>query len=128
MVPIVFEKTTFCGFLTIMLASCSNPLTPTQVPITENAATLYRNSPLEQQTRLLVATFNGNMMDNGNMENCGMTARVLNANMDALRKAGGTQRDPQLGFWCEPRVNSEGPVPSSFESEFPSNVRTLNSW
>jgi hypothetical protein len=127
MVPTVFEKTIFCGLVTIMLASCSNLSTPTQAPITENSATLYRNSSVVQM-RVLVATFNGDMMDNGNMENCAMTARVLNANMDALSKAGGTQRDPQLGFWCEPGMNSEGPVPSSFESEFPSDVRTFNSW
>ena len=94
---------------------------------TENSATLYRNSSVVQM-RLLVATFNGDMMDNGNMENCGMTARVLNSNMDAANKAGGTQRDPQLGFWCEQGVNSKGPVPSSFESESPSNGRTLYSW
>ena len=127
MVPTVFEKAIFCGLVTIMLASCSNLSTPTQAPITENSATLYRNSSVVQM-RLLVATFNGNMMDNGNMENCAMTARVLNANMDALSKAGGTQRDPQRGFWCEPGVNSEGSVPRSFESEFPSYIRTFNSW
>ena len=97
-------------------------------PSSDGSATLYRNSPVEKQMRVLVATFNGHMMGNGNMENCGMTARVMNSNMDAINKAGGTERDPQLGFWCEPGVNSEGPVPSSFESEFPSNVRTLNGW
>ena len=97
-------------------------------PNPDSSATLYRNSPVELQMRVLVATFNGDMMDNGNMENCGMTARVLNSNMDAVNKAGGTQRDPQLGFWCEQGVNSKGPVPSSFESEFPSNGRTLYSW
>ena len=96
-------------------------------PSSDGSATLYRNSSVVQM-RVLVATFNGDMMDNGNMENCGMTARVLNANMDAFSKAGGTQRDPQQGFWCEQGVNSKGPMPSSFESEFPSDVRTFNSW
>ena len=94
---------------------------------TENSATLYRNSSVLPM-RVLVATFNGDMVENGNMNNCAMTARVLNANMDALSKAGGTQRDPQRGFWCEPGENSKGPMPSSFESEFPSDIRTFNSW
>jgi len=96
-------------------------------PNPDSSATLYRNSSVVQM-RVLVATFNGDMMDNGNMENCAMTARVLNANMDVLSKAGGTQRDPQRGFWCEKGVNSKGPMPSSFESEFPSDVGTFNSW
>jgi hypothetical protein len=96
-------------------------------PNPDSSATLYRNSSVLPM-RVLVATFNGNMVINGNMRNCAMTARVLNANMDALSKAGGTQRDPQRGFWCEPGVNSKGPMPSSFESEFPSDIRTFNSW
>ena len=95
----------------------------------KNSAILYRNSPLDYQERVHVAKFSGDMVgENGNIENCGMTARVLNSNMDALNEAGGVPRNPRLGFWCEWEGRPNGPVPSTFESEFPSNVRTPESW
>lgn len=93
------------------------------------ASTLYRNSPLDYGSRVHFATFDADDSQDFNMQNCAMTARVLNSNMDAANKVEGNQRDPRLGFWCElGQFNANGSVPQRFESEFPSDVRTAKRW
>lgn len=86
--------------------------------------TLYRNSPVDPTLRVHWATFDAADSDRGyNLSNCQMAARLLNANVDASAKAEGKQRDPMLGFWCEPGGFSEkGTVPMSFPSAFPTDA------
>jgi len=86
--------------------------------------TLYRNSPLDRSTRVHWATFDAGESDrNYNRNNCEMAARLLNANVDASAKAEDKDRDPSVGFWCEPGAYSEeGTVPSSFPAAFPTDA------
>lgn len=100
-----------------------------QASANKPTSTLYRNSPIDYGSRVHFATFDADDTQDFNMQNCVMTARVLNSNMDAANKAEGNQRDPKLGFWCEPgQFNANGSAPQRFESEFPSNVRTTKRW
>jgi hypothetical protein len=70
------------------------------------------------------ATFDAQESDRSyNLNNCQMAARLLNANVDAATEAEGQERDPSVGFWCEPgRYSEEGRVPASFQAEFPTNT------
>jgi hypothetical protein len=93
-------------------------------PSPDYTSTLYRNSPLDHSMRIHWATFNE--AENGgtyNRDNCEMAARLLNANVDASAEREGKPRDPAAGFWCEPgKYNEKGIVPSSFPSQFPTDV------
>lgn len=111
------------------LVSCSDPSNSPQARDIGTSATLYRNSPLNYADRISFASFDAHESGDFNMQNCGMTARVLNANMDAANKAEGGVRNPRLGFWCESGAfTPAGSVPIRFESEFPSNTRSSNRW
>ena len=48
--------------------------------------TLYRNSPLDQSRREHFASFDTSNHNDYNRGNCGMTARLLNANISASAK------------------------------------------
>lgn len=88
--------------------------------LTGSPSTLYRNSPLDYRMRVHFATFDTGDTGDFNLQNCAMTARVLNLNLDSANKAEGSLRDPSLGFWCEPgRYASKGVVPDQFESDLP---------
>ena len=82
--------------------------------------TLYRNSPLDRNLRVHWATFDvSGTMGDANHNQCEMTALLLNANYQTDRF------DRRVGFWCEAGAYAEkGEVPSSFEGEFPTGVRT----
>jgi hypothetical protein len=86
--------------------------------------TLYRNSSLDNAVRVHWATLDASESDPSyNRNNCEMVARLLNANVDASSEAEGKERDPSVGFWCEPGDYSEkGSVPSSFLAAFPTDV------
>ena len=108
----------------LMVSGCSSDPSATGAP-----STLYRNSPLDHGMRVHFATFDTGDTGDFNRQNCAMTARVLNFNMDAANKAAGTLRDPSLGFWCEPgQYAAKGVVPEQFESELPTDVRSENRW
>ncbi|WP_295444518.1 hypothetical protein [Sphingorhabdus sp. EL138] len=95
----------------------------------ESPSTLYRNSPLDYGMRVHFATFDTGDTGDFNLQNCAMTARILNFNLDSANKAEGTLRDPRLGFWCElGPYAAKGVVPDQFESELPTVVRSKNSW
>lgn len=85
--------------------------------------TLYRNSPFGI-ARIHWATFDANESDPSyNLNNCMMAARVLNANVTASAKNAGQERDPSLGFWCEPGpFETDGPIPTSFQEAFPTDI------
>ena len=89
-----------------------------------NDFTLYRNSALDRSVRVHWATFDANESDrNYNRNNCEMAARLLNANVDASARAEEADRDPSVGFWCEPGPYAErGKVPSTFPGAFPTDA------
>lgn len=70
----------------------------------EPVSTLYRNSPLDYGSRVHFATFDADDSQDFNMQNCAMTARVLNSNMDAASKSDGSQR-ARVSVFC---VDAEG--------------------
>jgi hypothetical protein len=108
----------------LMVSGCSSDPSATGAP-----STLYRNSPLDHGMRVHFATFDTGDTGDFNRQNCAMTARVLNFNMDAANKAAGTLRDQSLGFWCESgQYAAKGVVPEQFESELPTDVRSENRW
>lgn len=86
--------------------------------------TLYRNSMLDTSVRVHWATFDAAESDrNYNRNNCEMAARLLNANVDASAREEGKDRDPAVGFWCEPGGYSEkGTVPSISPGAFPTDA------
>jgi hypothetical protein len=91
----------------------------------QDSATLYRNSPLDLSIRVHWATFDTENSNDYNMNNCELAARVMNANVDASAVAAGNERNPMVGFWCElGGFRETGTVPQTFESEFPSDVRS----
>lgn len=108
----------------LMVSGCSlGPSTD------ESSSTLYRNSPLDYGMRVHFATFDTGDTEDFNLQNCAMTAGILNYNMDSASKAEGTLRDPRLGFWCEPGpYSATGAVPDQFESESPTDVRSKYRW
>ncbi|KPF78324.1 hypothetical protein IP88_03980 [alpha proteobacterium AAP81b] len=79
--------------LAVLVVSGCKPAPPTY--------TLYRNSRLNQNARVHMATFDTNDPGNGsgtyNEENCAMIAALLTETMDAAR-------DPiaPVHYWCEP--------------------------
>lgn len=108
----------------LMVSGCKLDSSTTGSP-----STLYRNSPLDYGMRVHFATFDTGDTEDFNLQNCAMTARILNFNLDSANKAAETIRDPSLGFWCESgQYAAEGPVPEQFESELPTDVRSENRW
>ena len=99
-----------------VLGSCSQPQSET--------ATLYRNSPFSPGLRVHWATFNAQESDPSyNLNNCLMTARLLNANVTASAKAEDKERDSSIGFWCEAGPYRErGSIPTTFPEAFPTDV------
>jgi len=101
---------------TLALAGCDGK--------SADPVTLYRNSPLDTSMRIHFATFDAPDGENFNLSNCQMAVRALNANVDALAKRDGGERDPSAGFWCEiGSFTEDGLVPPSFDSEWPAEVR-----
>jgi hypothetical protein len=86
--------------------------------------TLYRNSLLDTSVRVHWATFDAAGSDrNYNRNNCETAARLLNANVEASAREEGQDRDPAVGFWCEPGGYSEkGTVPSIAAGAFPTDA------
>jgi hypothetical protein len=101
--------------IALTIAACSEP--EDSAP----AYTLYRNSELDAKLRIHWATFGAAESDPAyNLNNCGMAARMLNANLQAVIQGNGGEPMPQLGFWCERGpFSAEGSNPSSFAAEFP---------
>ena len=88
----------------------------------DGSATLYRNSELDPAMRVHFASFNAEEKTPYNLNNCQMTARVLNANVAALAKGEGRELDGRLGFWCEPGpFREDGITPLRFDSAFPTD-------
>ncbi|MEE4339394.1 hypothetical protein [Erythrobacter sp.] len=84
-------------------------------------ATLYRNGSIAKDLRLHFATFavEGEANDY-NINNCEMTAKLLNANLAAQWTAMGL---PDVGFWCEPGpYREDGFAPTTFDDEYPTGV------
>lgn len=95
----------------------------------DNSYTLYRNSPLGLSDRVHFATFNANESAEFNGGNCGMTARLLNANFVASAKADGKEPMAGAGFWCEKGKYAEmGRIPPTFEIAFPATSNSHLSW
>lgn len=87
--------------------------------------TLYRNSPLSTDLRVHWATFNSADGLTYNLENCEMSARILNANIVASARDSGKEPWLGVGFWCETGAYSEkGEIPPAFDAEFPSDTRS----
>ena len=90
------------------------------------SVSLYRNSPINLQMRVHLATFDAPDGFNLNYGNCTQASRLLNASVDAFAATEHKPRNSKVGFWCEAVENSEkGNVPTSFVSEFPSLGETL---
>ncbi|MFC0304403.1 hypothetical protein ACFSTI_29335 [Rhizorhabdus histidinilytica] len=89
-----------------------------------DTATLYRNSAFDPTMRVHWASFDADESDPAyNSNNCGMAARLLNANVAASAKADGKERDASVGFWCElGPYREKGSVPSQFYESFPADV------
>ena len=103
-------------FLAALMPGCS------QAPTVETF-TLYRNSPFGV-LRVHFATFDASDDAPGlNRDSCEMSARLLNANVNPLRRANGEKGDSDVGFWCEPgRFKAEGSIAGHFEAKFPTDV------
>lgn len=84
-------------------------------------ATLYRNGNLMLDLRLHFGSFDAvGEANDYNINNCQMTARLLNANVSQQWVGEG---QPNVGFWCEPGpYREDGLVPLSFDAEFPTEV------
>ncbi|MBA4757731.1 hypothetical protein [Sphingosinicella sp.] len=105
---------TILAFCLTTLAACGEQ---------SSAMTLYRNSPVDHSMRIHWSSFDAKVDGSYNMNNCMMGAKLLNANVTAIAKADGKERDPSIGFWCEPGGYKEkGMVPASFEEAFPAAV------
>lgn len=91
-----------------------------------STVTMYRNSPIDHAMRIHWATFDARDGQAYNWANCGMAARILNANVSELAKREGKPRDKALGFWCEAgpyKQDGHGAtVPTSFESAYPTDA------
>ena len=97
-----------------LLASCAGQKASAPV------YTLYRNSELIEGLRVHWATFNAVESAPYNRKNCEMAARLLNANLQEVRRRNGGAPVPRLGFWCEAGSYEEkGSSPSSFNGQFP---------
>ena len=104
------------------LAGCGQPQTPSVSDAGETqVATLYRNSNLIKDLRLHFGSFDvvGEAND-FNINNCKMTARLLNAN---INEQSTSPKSPSVGFWCEPGpFREDGIAPTTFDTEFPTDV------
>lgn len=104
----------------ITLTGCS-----LEKPISNEQATLYRNSHVMNDLRVHWATFDASDGGDYNLGNCQMAARLLNANVRASAAAEGKEPYSAVGFWCEVGAYSEdGGVPVSFDAEFPTDTRS----
>ena len=113
------RQTPLILFLVVAASACERPVEE------EPRFTLYRNSPLDQSLRVHWGTFDARESDPGyNRHICMMTARLLNANANALDFIhAGEEMDSEVGFWCEPGGYSEtGSVPTRFAAEYPTDV------
>ncbi len=74
-----------------------------------------------QDMRLHFGSFDAEDESNDfNINNCQMTARLLNQNVVAQSASDTVQK---VGFWCEPGLYREdGMVPMGFDAEFPTDV------
>lgn len=88
---------------------------------TTQIATLYRNGSLMKQMRLHFGSFDAQGEANDyNINNCQMTAKLLNSNVSAQWLAEGL---PDVGFWCEPGdYREDGQAPLVFDAEFPTDA------
>ena len=85
--------------------------------------TLYRNSPVDHEMRILFASFDNPDGASFNAPNCNMVASTLNANLNAAVAAERRKRDTSVGFWCEPGgYKKTGGVPRFFLDDFPAKV------
>lgn len=84
--------------------------------------TLYRSSPFNAAERVHFGTFDAKESDKAyNMNNCLMTSRLLNANVQAFAER--EKKAVGFGFWCEPgEYRSEGSIPSNYQAGFPTDV------
>jgi hypothetical protein len=87
----------------------------------QQIATLYRNGSLRKDFRLHVASFDVTGEANDyNINNCQMTARLLNSNVARQWTGKGL---PDVGVWCEPGpFREDGSVPENFVAEFPTGI------
>ncbi|KUO54548.1 MAG: hypothetical protein APF78_03465 [Sphingomonadales bacterium BRH_c3] len=112
------KKATLCvGLIAgILTASCQAPTEAPQI------ATLYRNGSIAKDLRLHFASFDAEGEANDyNINNCQMTARLLNANVSKQWTAQGL---PDVGFWCEPGpYREEGFAPAVFDAEYPTDAQ-----
>lgn len=115
----------------LVMAGCSEPQDqydtspPSKLNSEERsvAYTLYRNSDLSRELRVYWATFNADDLAGYNLNNCQMTARLLNANIIKSAEAAGKEPYESVGFWCEEgQYRPEGEVPLQFDSAFPADV------
>lgn len=98
----------------VFLAGCSDG--------GRDSATLYRNSPLDPSMRVHFSSFDAPERTPYNINNCQMTARLLNANVAANASAENREMDERIGFWCEPGdYREKGATPFRFDSEFPTD-------
>ena len=89
----------------------------------EGEVTLYRNSPIDRQMLVHLATFDASDGQAYNYGNCSMAARLMNANMEASAEKEGLDPHSGVGFWCENGAfEEEGSVPSDFVGAFPTDV------
>ena len=83
-------------------------------------ATLYRNGSVMPEMRLHFGSFDAvGEANDYNINNCEMTARLLNSNVRAH-----AQSDSQsVGFWCEPGpYREDGLARQTFDAEYPTDV------
>jgi hypothetical protein len=107
----------------LTLASCSAPQSKGasgEVDSQVQIATLYRNGSLMPEVRIHFGSFDAEgEVNDFNINNCEMTARLLNAN---VREQMGSD-EQSVGFWCEPgHYREEGLARDNFDAEFPTDV------
>jgi len=112
-----FNLTACCITAVLSLSACSANVAGEENEI----ATLYRNGSLMKEIRIKFASFDAQGEANDyNINNCEMSARLLNENVTQQWTAQGL---PDVGFWCEPGAYREdGTPPMAFDAEFPTDV------
>lgn len=105
----------------VLVSACEQP---TDADLTSQVATLYRNGSIAQEMRLHFGSYDVQGESNDyNINNCRMTARLLNSNISAQWSAQGL---PDVGFWCEPGpYREDGMPPQIFDSEYPTDVEGI---
>ena len=89
----------------------------------DNVFTLYRTGANAPNARFQWATFESFRRAEKNREDCEMTARIMNANMEAYSEKTGAPQYGEIGFWCgEGAFSTEGKNPGTYPSEYPSNT------